>query len=160
MRGGPHLHPRVKVRTGSELQASQRLKLLPSPQASVHSKPPLQCRHCSEFAKKTSDAPSSPWAPPLSSQRVQRVRNRKEAAVRYEMKQIHQQIAEEAGVCLICRLHFGWWWRKFCLFPLRKQCAGKAARGRGRNTHLSPIAQPLLKEATSGRETGGTNCSC
>lgn len=37
---------------------------------------------------------------------VQRVLNREESSLRYEMKQIRRQTAKKAGVFLICRHHF------------------------------------------------------
>lgn len=78
------------------------------PQVSVHPKLQLQFQQSSKFAEKTSSALSSPSPPHLSPHNwVQRVLNREEASVGYEIKQIHRQTAEKAAVFLICRQHFG-----------------------------------------------------
>ena len=78
------------------------------PQVSVHPKLQLQFQQSSKFAEKTSSALSSPSPPHLSPHNwVQRVLNRGEASVGYEIKQIHRQTAEKAAVFLICRQHFG-----------------------------------------------------
>lgn len=56
------------------------------PQVSVH--PKLQLQQSSKFAEKTSSALSSPSPPHLSPHNwVQRVLNREEASVGYEMNQ-------------------------------------------------------------------------
>lgn len=49
-------------------------------------------------------------------------------------------------------------WGKLCLFLLKKQCAGKGARGRGRSAPPSPSASRLLKKQLM-KESVGTNCS-